>query len=183
MKTATYRPVLGCALCLTVTALALCLPAHSATKYQVLHNFTGGADGAGPWGGVTFHQGKLYGAATGGGGGTCNGGCGVVFKLTPGAHGQWTETELHCFGGGSDGATPYGGVILDASGNIYGTTTWGGAHGYGTAFELTPGSQAWKDSVLFSFPTPPGVEAAARRPESLWTRLAISMAPLALRTN
>jgi uncharacterized repeat protein (TIGR03803 family) len=150
MQTRRLKPSLSRALCLAVAALILCLPAQGAPKYKVLHTFTGGADGAGSWGGVTLHQGKLYGTG-GGGAGTCNGGCGVVFKLTPGAHGQWTEAVLHSFAGGSDGYDPYGGVILDGSGNLYGTTVSGGTHNYGTVFELTQGSNGWQDNILYNF--------------------------------
>jgi uncharacterized repeat protein (TIGR03803 family) len=76
--------------------------------------------------------GNLYGT-------TCDGGVdhsGSVFKLTP-LGDSWTETDLHDFNV-SDGACPMGNVILDSSGNIYGTTFDGGAHGWGTVFEITP---------------------------------------------
>ena len=60
-------------------------------------------------------------------------GCGVVFKLSPGG----TETVLHFFTGGGDGALPQGGLIADSSGNLYGTTNGGGASGLGTVFKLS----------------------------------------------
>lgn len=68
-----------------------------------------------------------------------------------------TEAILHSFSGGSDGGVPVGGVILDSSGNVYGTTQGGGAgsmgcRGCGVAFELTPGSNgAWTEKVLYNF--------------------------------
>ena len=58
-------------------------------------------------------------------------------KLTP-SNGSWTYTELYDFTGGSDGAAPYSNLVMDASGNLYGTTSAGGANGDGTVFEFTP---------------------------------------------
>jgi uncharacterized repeat protein (TIGR03803 family) len=105
----------------------------------VLYSFTGGADGAQPDAGVVLDAtGNIYGTATGGGAGSCD--CGVAFVLE--ASGK--ETVLHSFTGGADGAGP-GGVILDASGNIYGTAGGGGdlrcgyhGEGCGTVFKITP---------------------------------------------
>jgi len=63
---------------------------------------------------------------------------GLVFKLTP-SSGGWTETNLTLFGiGNNDGNSPYGSVVLDASGNVYGTTLQGGSDGNGTVWEITP---------------------------------------------
>ncbi|MGB6521354.1 MAG: choice-of-anchor tandem repeat GloVer-containing protein, partial [Candidatus Cybelea sp.] len=59
-----------------------------------------------------------------------------VFKLTPSEAG-YSETILHSFTGGSDGATPKAGLSLDGKGNLYGTASGGGTH-YGTVFEVTP---------------------------------------------
>jgi len=64
-------------------------------------------------------------------------GVGSVFKLTP-SNGGWTYTSLHDFTGGNDGGTLYGGVTLDANGNLYGTTNQGGAYGAGVVWEITP---------------------------------------------
>jgi len=81
---------------------------------------------------------------------------GVVFQLTRPAPPitAWTESLLYTFTGGSDGAFPLAGVIFDTAGNIYGTTSKGGAFGDGTVFELTPpatSGSAWTESVLHSF--------------------------------
>src|SRR2546423_8598457 len=74
--------------------------------HTVLYDFTGGADGGEPYKGVTLDaQGNLYGTAVTGGGGSCEGGCGVVFKLTN-TGGTWTQTVVHTFTGGSDGSGP-----------------------------------------------------------------------------
>jgi uncharacterized repeat protein (TIGR03803 family) len=93
----------------------------------------------------------LYGAATGGGAH----GDGTVFKLTPGAAGKWRETVLHDFNG-KDGARPQADVTLDATGNLYGTTSSGGNSkscvGCGTVFKLSLGAGGkWTETVLHSF--------------------------------
>jgi uncharacterized repeat protein (TIGR03803 family) len=75
---------------------------------------------------------------------------GVVFKLTQ-SGGVWSESVLHSFGNGSDGSAPFGKLIEDKSGNLYGTTQEGGADGYGSAFELALSGGAWKELVLHSF--------------------------------
>jgi uncharacterized repeat protein (TIGR03803 family) len=86
-------------------------------------------------------DGNFYGT-TGAGG---NNDDGTVFKITP----SGSETVLHAFPKtGSDGQTPYAGVIQGSDGNIYGTTYFGGAHGFGTVFKVTPGGT---ETVLYSF--------------------------------
>jgi uncharacterized repeat protein (TIGR03803 family) len=107
---------------------------------KVLYSFNAnGTDGYYPYAGLIFDAaGNLYGTTRYGG--TSSGcapyGCGTVFELTPAAGGTWTETVLHNFGNGTDGATPLAGLIFDAAGNLYGTTSSGGTYGYGTVFEL-----------------------------------------------
>src|SRR5271155_1634243 len=98
---------------------------------SVLYSFTGGTDGNAPYGGLTFDpRGNLYGVTLYGGDLSvkCFGatGCGVVFKLAPTRSGPWTETVLHAFTDGPDGAYSLLGVILDSRGNVYGTTFYGG---------------------------------------------------------
>lgn len=81
--------------------------------------------------------GNFYGVTEKEGGTGCGGyGCGTVFKLTPGDSG-WTYTLLHTFTG-SDGSDPGGNLVLDANGDLYGTTGYGGANGRGVAFKITP---------------------------------------------
>jgi uncharacterized repeat protein (TIGR03803 family) len=118
----------------------------------VLHNFTGGADGGQPYGGVVLDEaGNLYGTASDGGvtTGVCNHafepGCGVVFKLDP--SGQ--ETVLYAFTGGSDGNDPVSGLLLDAAGNVYGTTFFGGSANLGAVYSVSATGQ---QRTLFSFP-------------------------------
>jgi len=119
------------------------------TTETVLYSFAGGADGADPQAGLVMDAaGNLYGTTAGGG----PAGNGTVFELSPPTerHGQWSETVLYSFGTGSDGATPVAGVTLDASGNLYGTTSAGGDSGYGTVFQLTPGT-GWTETILHNF--------------------------------
>ncbi len=116
----------------------------------VLRNFGGGTDGAIPFSGLVFDaNGNLYGT-------TYQGGIhnhGTVFQLAPRQGGGWTGTVLHSFNNnGSDGALPESDVIFDAAGNLYGTTSAGGIHDYGTAFELAPAQGGgWTETVLHSF--------------------------------
>jgi len=118
-----------------------------------LYSFQGGPnDGARPYAGVTLDAaGNIYGT-TEYGGTNCSpstSACGVIFKLTPNGSG-WSETILHFFSGGADGAYPAGGLIFDGAGNLYGAAAGGGS-GYGTVYELTPEQSGWTFAVLYSF--------------------------------
>ena len=75
-------------------------------------------------------------------------GSGDVFELTPNSSG-WTETVLHAFHG-NDGSYPKAGVILDTSGNLYGTTSYGSLFD-GTVFQLVRNSGEWNENVLYKF--------------------------------
>jgi len=113
---------------------------YGGTIFQVgvqsaLYTFTGGADGSQPFGGLVGDGlGNLYGTTSAGGTGNFGIGNGVVFQFNP-ASGR--ETVLHTFTG-PDGSSPAAGLARDAQGNLYGTTTLGGASGYGTVFKLDP---------------------------------------------
>ena len=72
------------------------------------------------------------------------------FKLTPAGSG-WTESTVYTFTGGADGAAPWAGVTLDQAGNLYGTTSAGGAFGGGTVYELSPSGSGWTKKILHSF--------------------------------
>jgi uncharacterized repeat protein (TIGR03803 family) len=126
-------------------------------KEKVLHSFGNGADGDQPYANLIFDAaGNLYGTTFVGG--TYNGG--TVFELTPQAGGGWTESLSYSFGGGTDAAMPYAGLIFDAAGNLYGTTVEGGAYSGGTAFELKPqAGGGWTENLLYSFGK--GKDAAA----------------------
>jgi len=126
-------------------------------KQTILHSFgTFHTDGRRPYGGALTldSAGNLYGT-TGGGGkhvDTCS--CGTVFKLTPGANGKWKETILHSFTLGSGGLGPGAGVVMDKTGNLYGTASAGGNKdcSCGVVFELAPSPDGkWKYTVLHSF--------------------------------
>ena len=74
----------------------------------------------------------------------------MVFKLTK-SNGSWTESLPYSFTGGNDGGTPYSGVILDNSGNLYGTAYYGGADSAGTVYELSPSGSGWTEKTLTDF--------------------------------
>jgi uncharacterized repeat protein (TIGR03803 family) len=130
----------------------LATPSAQAQSYlpQTLHSFTG-ADGQNPGYGhlIADASGNLYGTTTSGG----TNGAGVVFELVK-SGATYTETVLHSFmTSGSDGQHPSFGLIMDSSGNLYGTTVGGGAYGKGTVFELAaPLTAGMSDIVIYSFP-------------------------------
>lgn len=151
--------------------LFLATSGSQAQNHTILHSFTGGIDGANPFAALTVDRGgNLYGAASGGGRGSCppiNGyaaGCGVIFKLTHKPTG-WIETVLYSFQGSTDGAHPQARLVFGPDGRIYGTTVSGGSFtgncastGCGTVFRLSPpaatcptSSCSWKIDVLYTF--------------------------------
>jgi uncharacterized repeat protein (TIGR03803 family) len=138
--------------------------------FSVIHTFAGPTfgDGGGPAGSLARDAaGNLYGATHLGGDVACvnfAGPCGTVFRLSPPASrgGAWTVTVLYSFKGLPDGAAPSTPVVLDAHGNVYGTTSEGGTGrctdgegltiGCGTAFVLSPsGSGKWTETVVHNF--------------------------------
>jgi uncharacterized repeat protein (TIGR03803 family) len=127
---------------------------HSAGGWRelILHRFTGLSDGAHPYAPLVLDDtGKLFGTTNDGGNQGCSPfyGCGTVFALSRSAGGGWKETKLHQFvGGSSDGALPNG-LVIDGSGNIYGTTFSGGTTDNGTVFKLSRADRTW--SILHSF--------------------------------
>jgi uncharacterized repeat protein (TIGR03803 family) len=111
-----------------VAFLSLLAFPSAQARFKVLHAFSGKADGGRPFAAVIRDaSGNLYGTTLWGGNLTCNSGngCGVVYKLTSAGK----ETVLHRFAGGKDGAYPSAALIMDAQGNLYGTTTAGGNSG------------------------------------------------------
>jgi uncharacterized repeat protein (TIGR03803 family) len=140
--------------------IELLRPVPPITKWTMatLYSFTSFEEGLNPQGGIIFDKsGNLYGTTTQGGV-TSNGG--TVFELSPPATagGEWTESVLYKFQGGSgDGATPRAGVVFDSSGNLYGTTQGGGVQSSRgaprawTVFQLTPPATpggAWTETVI-----------------------------------
>jgi uncharacterized repeat protein (TIGR03803 family) len=121
-------------------AVLLAAQSTQAQTYTVLHTFFGRGGRVPVAGVIQDAEGNLYGTTAGGGAPDL----GTVFKLSK----TGKFTVLHSFAGGSDGAAPDGGVIRDASGNLYGTTAKGGAGNLGTVFEV---DTTGKETVLFSF--------------------------------
>jgi uncharacterized repeat protein (TIGR03803 family) len=154
---------------LTIFRVTLLLTGTHAVAQQeiVLHNFdNNGKDGFGPVSGLIFDAaGNLYGTTEYGGTGSCTGvfpGCGTVLELSPKPGGGWGEKILHNFvNDGTDGTSPRAGLTIDAHGNLFGTTYYGGngrsatctgGGGCGTVFELSRlASGGWTEKVLHSF--------------------------------
>src|SRR5712692_11290768 len=120
---------------------------------KVVYSFAGEDDGEYPSTELILDgAGNLYGTTVQGG----DLGTGTVFELTP-SGGAWTHTVLYSFTGGADGGQPYGGVTLDAEGNLYGTTVIGGTggtcveEGCGVVYKLTNSGGSWSESVLYDF--------------------------------
>ncbi len=151
--------VVRCFLTLTLVA-ALLLAAHpaQAQTLTVIHNFTGGQDGANPRGGLMMDAaGNLYGTASAGGSTTCQGGCGTVFKLSNRGSG-WTFSPLYNFTAMPDGQFPNGKLSFGPNGALFGTTSYGGASnqngrcegtGCGTIFSLRPPATFCRTAICF----------------------------------
>ena len=123
------------------------VPHNGGWTENVLYAFDGNGDGTGPASSVVFDSaGNLY--------GTCadsSGSGGIVYELSPSPSG-WTENILHRFhGGANDGFGAVGGVAIDAQGNLYGTTLYGGYYQQGTAYELSLSNGNWNFILLHSF--------------------------------
>lgn len=127
-------------------------PVGGGWVHTVLYSFTGGADGGEPYKGVTLDKaGNLYGTAVTGGSGSCEGGCGVTYKLTKSGD-SWTQSVIHAFTGGNDGSGPGSRVAVDQRGNVYGTTPTGGANGLGTVYALhRKANGGWALRVIHTF--------------------------------
>lgn len=154
---------------LSTIALAFILglaitPTAQAQTYQVIYNFTGGADGAYPSTGLTIDgPGNIYGTAFGGGGAQK---FGTVFNLDNDG-GGWSLAPIYAFQAGSDGAGPISALVIGPDGALYGSTSAGGGgpcvsgsgyHGCGTVYSLRPPSQApatvlynWSSTILHRF--------------------------------
>lgn len=118
-------------------------PSNGGWTESLVYSFTGGDDGSGPLGGLTFDgAGNLYGTTDSGG----LYGEGTVYELTPSGSG-WAKRTLYSFTDGYSVA----GLILDQSGNAYGTTQYGGCCFSGTVFELKPSNGQWTFTVLHNF--------------------------------
>jgi uncharacterized repeat protein (TIGR03803 family) len=150
------------------TVFELSPNADGSWTETILYSFcalAGCVDGSEPVAGLVFDSaGNLYGTTIAGGQNSCDfsgeGTCGTVFELSPSSNpgAPWTETVLYSFclggsdGGCQDGAEPASQLAIDASGNLYGTTTTGGTNIIGgTVFEMSRGNGGWAHSVLYDF--------------------------------
>jgi uncharacterized repeat protein (TIGR03803 family) len=109
-------------------------------------------DGKGTMFGVTSEGGIGWG---GKGNPPCwtNNGCGVIFEIKPKGDGTWSYHVLHRFASSkTDGQSPQGGLVMDSSGNFYGTTGVGGVHNNGTVFKLSSNQGHWKKTAIYDFP-------------------------------
>ena len=116
----------------------------------LLYTFTGGSDGSDPYTGVLLDgAGDVFGTTYAGGSAQL----GVAYELSPSGSG-WSESTIHTFTGDNDGANPSSTPILDSSGNLYGTTAFGGGcggMGCGTIFQLLPSGSGWVENILYNF--------------------------------
>ncbi|MGA8429982.1 MAG: choice-of-anchor tandem repeat GloVer-containing protein [Candidatus Sulfotelmatobacter sp.] len=124
------------------TVFELIRGSNGTWKEAILHSFSGDNDGSQPESDTLIldHAGNVYGMANGGGPHDY----GLIFELSPESNGTWTEKTVHAFAGSSDGGGPIGGVIFNASGDLFGAAY--------SAFELTPGSNGiWTKKALYTF--------------------------------
>jgi uncharacterized repeat protein (TIGR03803 family) len=149
---------LGCGVVFKLQPSATtCHTAICSASEVPVYQFTQQSDGLYPDGTVVFDQaGNLYGTTYAGGlpsnypCGNGYRGCGIVYKLAPSGSG-WVKSAIYSFMGGTDGGAPYSGLIFDQTGNLYGTTEFGGANNFGTVFQLTPSGSGWTENVIYSF--------------------------------
>src|SRR5438876_587083 len=163
MRQEKSRFIASVAVSLIVAALVVAPGAWAASTFKILHVFRRFSGGGNPLANlVSDAAGNLYGTTISGGLSSCppeeNSSCGVVFKLAPNPDGTWTELVLHRCTCGADGALARAGVILDAAGNLYGTTVIGGScsffpyGGCGVVFKLAPNPDGtWTEHVLHRF--------------------------------
>ena len=183
MRPKGLSPTLYSALALAALALIFTTNAVAVSE-KVIHNLIIYPHGASPIGNlVADAKGNLYGTAFNGGDHASR----AVFQLTRKPNGKWVETILHSFegpvsteGGTKDGWFPIGGLTFDTSGNLYGTTEFGGnlasGDGYGTVFALAPvGGDRFSYSTIYRFK---GKNDGLTQTVPSWSmRPEISMAP------
>jgi uncharacterized repeat protein (TIGR03803 family) len=144
---------------LAVGLLTLLFVPSAWAASKTLYTFTVGNDGYNPIGGLILDRaGNRYGTTFQGGAFSS----GTVFELTPNGDGTWTQSVLYGFTGGNDGAHPARSLIFDQTGNLYGTTVFGGPHNFGVAFKLAQNSSGgWHENVLVDFTNHPGADPNA----------------------
>ncbi len=147
-------PVTGCGVVVELT------PSSSGWDVRPIYSFQGGSDGWGPVGPLAFDAaGNVYGVTESGGLDYCYYGCGTVFELTPQPSGRYKESVIYRFNSANE--LPMGGVVIDAAGNLFGTTYYGGDEGLGTVFEVSPtASGGWTERIVHSFTGTPHADGA-----------------------
>jgi uncharacterized repeat protein (TIGR03803 family) len=130
------------------TSFVVCPATTCSWKESVVHSFGHGTDGIEPIGGVAFDsKGNFYGTTLLGG----TYGNGTVWESSPSGKG-WTTRVIYSFGAtATDANNAVSAVTVDAQGNLYGTTSFGGANGVGAIYKLTPSGSGWTESVIYSF--------------------------------
>lgn len=138
-------------------AFELTLGAQGKWKETTLHTFNGKPDGVFPNSAALDQSGNVWGMTMAGGTKQCRFyevqtfGCGIVYELTPGSGGKWTETVVYDFArGGGRAVSPSDGFLLESGGHLVGTTL-GGGDGLGAVFELTQSQGSWEQHVLYRF--------------------------------
>jgi uncharacterized repeat protein (TIGR03803 family) len=119
-------------------------------NFKTIYAFKGQPDAGFPYGGLTFDKsGNLYGTTYYDGANNL----GSVYQLAPRSGGTWKERVLYSFKGGADGNSSISNLVFDKTGNLYGTTSEGGAGcSCGTIFKLAPGANGkWTESVAYRF--------------------------------
>ncbi|MGB7585977.1 MAG: choice-of-anchor tandem repeat GloVer-containing protein [Terriglobales bacterium] len=131
------------------TAFELSPVSGGSWTYKLIHSFGHNDDAYFPASGLTLDSaGNLFGECAQGG----LYGKGTLYELSPGTGGSWTEQIVHQWGNGTDGSYPYGGLIFDSAGNLYGTTSQSGVKGnMGTVFELAPTQSGWVEQNQYYF--------------------------------
>jgi uncharacterized repeat protein (TIGR03803 family) len=130
------------------TAFELSPGSDGTWTETVIYDFSGGTSVGAPqaMSFVIDEAGNLYGVSPNDG----SYGFGCIFELVAGS--TWSLKILHSFTGDDDGYFPYGSLVFDNAGNLYGSTTGGGTHDYGVVFKLTPNSGgAWSEKILYDF--------------------------------
>lgn len=127
-------------------------PTRSASVFggwnkQSLWNFNGVSDGYSPWGNLTFADANHFYGTTQSGGPDSGG---TVFQMTY-SGGSWNYSNIYAFNPSGGGYNPYGGVVKDATGNLYGTTAYGGNNDDGTVYQLVYTGSGWTKNILYSF--------------------------------
>jgi len=175
MKSTRLSQILRAAGIAAAITFSLAVSVQAQTE-TTLVSFTGGSDGRNPIAGlISDASGNLYGVAgTGGNIHLCQGhGCGVLYELSPNGSGGYTETVLYTFTGGADGTFPNSTLLMDAAGNLYGTTFLGGdltcnsPYGCGTIFEFSPSASGWTETVLHAFGGSDGIDPTLIVPDAV----------------